>query len=104
MEQNKINSLDGFAEQLLKEKNITNEDPEVIDSLKTSLVERLEASINALLLENMPADKLEEFNNIVDTGDEEKIHAYCKNNIENLDELVAKALLRFRQTYLGINL
>lgn len=104
MEQAQSNPIEQFVEQLLKERNVPVDDPAVMSELKKDLIDRVEAHINATVLEHMPAEKLEEFEQITQSGDESKIQTFCQQNISNLDEVVAKALLRFRTTYLGAKL
>lgn len=103
MKQNQNNPIEKFAEQLLKEKNLSVEDPDVLTELKNDLVDRVEGHINATVLENMPPEKIEEFEKIVESGNEVEIQEFCQRHISNLDEVVAKALLRFRSVYLGLS-
>lgn len=94
-------SLQVFIEGLIKEKGLEDLDPEILTQLKEDLQKRLENIINATILENLPSEKLPEFEKLLDSGaDDEMIQSFCRENIPNLDEVIAKALLDFRRSYL----
>jgi hypothetical protein len=101
MQQNQMNSVPVFVEHLLAEKGLSIQDEEAREEIQADLIRRVEMFINATVLEFMPPEKLEDFNNIVKEGDPVKIQDFCEQNIPDLQEVVAKALLRFRDTYLG---
>ncbi len=90
-----------FVEKLLAEREI-DADPETLAQLKADLVDRVEDHVNAAILENIPADKMEEFEQVIEKSDEEAIRDFCRQNIANLDEVVGEALLKFRATYLNV--
>jgi hypothetical protein len=94
-------SLDGFAAKLIEEKGLTNLDEEVISQLNEDLKERLEDRINAMIIEKMPPEKLEEFENLMDKATEEELQKFCQANIVDLDQAVAAELLAYRQIYLS---
>ena len=93
--------LEDFVGKLVEEKGLGHLDPEVLTQLKKDLLGRLEDRVNAIVLAKMPPEKLEEFEKLVDAGNEEKIQVFCSENIPNLDQSIAAELLAFRQTYLG---
>lgn len=90
-----------FVDRLIEEKNFKNLSEEVIDQMKSDLMDRAEDRIKAVILENMPKDKLEEFNKLLDENDNAKIQAFCQENISNLEEILAKELINFRNIYLN---
>jgi hypothetical protein len=91
-----------FVERLVTEKKFENIDPEVMDQIKLDLLGRVEDRINATILEHLPPEKLAEFNKLLDgLNNENEIQLFCQNNIENLDEVIAEALVSFRSTYLN---
>lgn len=94
--------LNEFIDRLIEEKGLDNLEEETLKQIKLDLHERLEDRINAAILEHMPPEKLEEFDSLLDAADESATQAFCKKNISNLDEVVAAALVAFRQTYLGM--
>lgn len=99
---NRATTLDAFAARLLEEKKIPEIDNLVKDELKADIIGRAESHINATIIANLPQTQLEEFERLLDqnvAGDE--LDAFCRAHIANLDEVIAAALLRFRDIYLG---
>lgn len=96
-------SLEGFVDKLLTEKGIVSVDAETRGQMKRDLVTRLEDRINAVIIENMPADKMEEFERLLDNADKEEINDFCRASIPELDELMAAELISFRTNYLANN-
>ncbi len=95
-------TLEAFADTLLQEKKELADLPtEVRDQLRADLVERAENMINAEILAHMPAEHLEEFEKKLDIGDETEIQTFCQAHIANLDEVVATALVRLKDIYVG---
>ncbi|MDP3795360.1 MAG: DUF5663 domain-containing protein [bacterium] len=91
-----------FLERLLGEKDLSDVDPEVRAQMKNDLRERLEDRINAAILAKMPTDKLEEFERLLENTDPGEVQSFCQTHVPNLPEVVAEAMLGFRQTYLNI--
>lgn len=98
---NQTETLNVFIERLVEEKKFENVDADVLAQIKLDLAERLDDRINATILENMPKEKLEEFNDILDRSNSNEIHSFCQKNITNLDEVIADSLMRFRDIYLN---
>lgn len=94
--------LDEFVSRLVTEKGLESLDGEVLTQLKADLKDRLEERVNAVVLEKLPPGCLEEFEHILDNGDEKEIQLFCQKNIFDLDQAIAVELLNFRQTYLNI--
>lgn len=94
-------ALNLFVSRLIEEKKFDNLDPEIVEQIKNDLLERVEDRINASILGHMPAEKLEEFNGLLDKGSAEKIQSFCKENIHDLDDVIAKELMNFRSIYLN---
>ncbi|HMN19735.1 MAG TPA: DUF5663 domain-containing protein [Candidatus Moranbacteria bacterium] len=99
--ENKNKSLDEFVDRLVREKGIRVEEDSILAQVRKDLLERVEDRINATILQHMPADKLQEFNELLEFAREEEIQEYCQKNIPNLDEIVARELLDLRDTYLN---
>lgn len=95
-------SLEIYVSKLLEEKNFKDLDEEVIEQLKDDLMERVEDRINAVIISNLPEEKLDEFENMLDAESAETIRAYCEGLIPGLAELIAEELVKFRKTYLNI--
>ena len=97
----RLHPISEFVNRLIEEKGFGDVDTDVLRQIGFDLTERVEERINAIILENLPPEKLEEFSFLLDSADAEHIQAYCRENIVNLVELIADALVRFRDTYLN---
>ena len=95
-------NLETFVSLLLEEKGFENVDPEVEEQLKSDLLKRVEDRINAVILSNLPKEKIDEFNELLDNASQDEIQNYCNENISGLDEIIAKELMSFRSTYLNL--
>lgn len=95
-------NLDTFIDNLINEKGLDYLEGETLIQLKKDLLERVEDRINGVILENMPPEYLEEFEKMID-GDmsDEEMQKYCSEKITNLPELIAEALVSFRQIYIN---
>lgn len=102
MAQQTQDSLQSFVDRLTEEKGLSNLDREVLAQIKTDLLSRVEDRINASIVEHMPAEQVEFFEKLVERGEKTEIHAFCERHIPGLDEMIAKELIAFRNTYLGL--
>lgn len=94
--------LDWYLNELVKQKPDFNDlDSEVIEQIKQDLRPRIESFVNISILKNVPEDKLEEFEKILDTNNPVQIQDFCSKNIPDLNQIVAIALANFRDSYLG---
>lgn len=98
--ENQSLSIDDFVNRLVNEKGFDEVEDEVRDQIKTDLRDRVEDRINATILQNLPPEKLEEMDKLLENGGPQEIQSFCRENIENLDEVIAQALVDFRNTYL----
>lgn len=80
-------ALDQLIDQLIKRKGLA-----VADENRASFTEEVVDKINESILRNMSDDKLPEFEQILEEGDEEKVKAFIREQIPNLDYVVTKAL------------
>jgi len=95
--------LEDFAENLLLEKNLTNIDDETIAEMKKDLVDRLEQVTNRTVVDNLPQDKLAEFEKMIDQNtDPSQIQDFIAQNIPNLSEKLTETYFNFRKLYLGL--
>lgn len=95
-------SLESFVDRLIEEKNYENLDAEVLSQMKEDLFERVEDRINAAIVNNLPENKYDEFERLLDEADDQELQKFCQDNIPNLAEIIAEELLAFRKTYLNI--
>jgi hypothetical protein len=103
MQKPTVDSLRVFVDNLVVEKELTNLDPEVLAQVKSDLLDRIEDRINAAIVEHVPAEKLEYFEQLVSRSDQKEIQSFCHRNIPGMDEIVAQELVAFRSTYLNLN-
>lgn len=98
-----ITSLKLFIERLIDEKGLSALEPEVLKQIKADLSDRLEDRVNAVILEHLPPDNLSAFEKLLDTkASDEVVQKFCHEQIPNLDEAIAGALIEFQQTYLRV--
>ncbi len=93
-----------FVQRLLSEQGVSELglEGEVQSQLETDLVDRVHDRINAAILAALPSEKAPNFEKVLDTGSEADIQQFCKEALPDLDNLVARELLAFRRTYLGL--
>ena len=96
-----VPGLEDFVDRLVAEKGMTNLDAEVLAQVKQDLLDRVEDRINALIVEKLPPESLEDFERLLNGGGEKEIQSFCSKHIPNLDQVIAAELLAFRQTYLS---
>lgn len=91
-----------FVNKILEEKGVLEMEKEVVDQMRKDLTDRLETRINASILENIPKDKLDEFEALLDSDEDAKIQEFISNNIPDLDALIASTMVSFRNIYFGV--
>jgi hypothetical protein len=96
-----MKNIEEFIDRIVAEKGFDHKDPEVLAQIKADLMSRLEDRINAMILSNLPGDKLEEFDKLLDTNDELATNEFLKNNIPDVEEKLAAEMLEFKSIYLG---
>ena len=92
-----------FVDRLISEKNFPSDlEKEVIVQIKTDLLNKVEDRINAIIINNLSEDKLEEFNKLLDGQiSDEEMQKFCSENIPNLHQLIATELIVIKQSYLS---
>ena len=94
--------MDQFIDQLLKETEMDKKlEESILTGLKKDLKERLENRIKATILSQIPENKLDEFEKLLDSGDEKATQTFCSENIPNFPELLAAEFLKFRNRYIS---
>jgi len=94
--------VDEFISKLVVEAGMDeNVEEDVLGQLKTDLKERLNNRVNAVILSQIPEHKLEEFEKLLDGGDQKATQSFCTENIPNLAELIASEFLGFRSRYIS---
>jgi hypothetical protein len=93
-----------FLEKLIEEKRFESLSPELKEDIIGSLSKRLEAFIITAITGTLDAEKAEKMNALFDSGKEyspEELQNFLKENVPNIEEVVAKAMLEFRSVYLN---
>jgi broad-specificity NMP kinase len=100
---NKNLDLELFVDRLLQEKKFPeNLETEVMAQIKADLLDQVENRINAVIINNLSEDKLEEFNKKIDENlSDEEMQKFFSESIPDLPQLIASELIVFRQTYLS---
>lgn len=96
-----ITDLKSFVDRLISEKGLEGLDTDVLAEVHADLLSRLEDRINAVLLAKLPPEKAVEFEKVLDAGDEKQVQEFVSATVPNANEVVAEALMTFRQTYLN---
>lgn len=96
-----MQTIEEFIDRLVAEKGYEDKDPEVIAQIKADLLESIGDQMDAMIIANMPENKLPEFEKILDTKDQEKIRTYIREQISDIDEKTAVVLLTFKNSYLA---
>ena len=95
-------SLTDYINKLIEEKGFPEGiEADVMEEIRTDLFERVQNTVNLTMIKNLPPEKLEEANNLIDTADDTVVQEFFAQHIPNLDQVLAGALLTFRDTYLG---
>src|SRR5436190_2207104 len=97
----KAADLEVYVERLVSEKGMEGLDPEILKEVKADLMDRLENRLNATIIANMPAEKLGEFEKILDTDDAKKMQEFTAAQIPDLEQVLALEMLNFRESYLN---
>ncbi len=97
-----MKTIEDFVEKILEDKGFNKQAPEVVAEMKKDLLKRVEERIHAVIISNLPEEKLKEFTEMLDKNvSDEKMQNFCTKNIPGLDQLIASELIVFRQTYLS---
>ncbi len=90
-----------FIDRIIQEKSLPNLDDDTLVRLKTDLTDRVENQINAAMVSALPPEYLPEFEQLLEMTSQDAVQKFCGTHIPNLPEVIAAALLRFRQVYLN---
>lgn len=94
--------FDKFLEEILEAKKLSGVDPDVHNQLMNDLRDSLADQINRAVLNALPEDKLEEFNNLLDDPafDDEKSQAFIASTGIDVRKITIETMLTFRDLYL----
>lgn len=95
--------LDAFIEQILKDKGITDLDPEVLEDVKTDMKNRLLDQIDKAAIMQLSEEKAEELTKLTEDPEftNEKLAEFMQDSGVDLAEVALDTMLRFRDFYLN---
>ena len=94
--------FDDMATSLLLQNGVNPEEMpfEIFDQMKAEIVVRLITFINMVIIDNIPDENIEEYQNLIIQNEQEKALVMCKDKISNFQELINTAITEFSATYL----
>jgi len=96
-------NIQRFAENLLQEKDLENIDQKTRDIMREELVDRLEKVTNRVLVDNLPEDKLDEFESMIDkSATPAELQKFISDNVPDIENKLIDAYFDFRRLYLGL--
>lgn len=91
-----------FLESILQDANMTSLDEQTHEEMIKQLFIRLDNFMLTTIVEALPAEKISEFTKLSEEGKtREELENYLRKNIPNHSDVFAKAMLQFRDLYLG---
>src|SRR3989338_9806876 len=96
-----MKNIEEFVAKVVEDKGLGGEDPEILAQIKKDLMDRVENRINAMIVSELPPEKLADFEKLLDSGSGEDIQGFVKESVPDIDEKVAAELLNFKNIYLG---
>lgn len=95
-------NIEKFLRQLLIDAGQTGMTEEVMKEMIVDLNRRLEDRLILTAIDSLPPDKQEELEQMAESGaGAGDMESFVKSNIPNWEEVFSKALLEFRESYLG---
>lgn len=95
------NDVRSFLESLLQDAGMTTLDDTMREEMIKELFVRLDSYITSVIVDNMPAEHLDEFIKLnEDKKPREEIEAFLKDKMPNAQDMFAKAFMEFRDLYL----
>ena len=93
--------LEQFVDKMIAEKKMDLLEPAVLAEVKQDLLRMAEDKINSYIIEALPKDKIDDFTEVLEGNDPEEIQTFLRDVLDDLDEIVARALIDFRRAYIG---
>lgn len=98
-----VQSIDDFVESILKDKGITDLEPEIKADLKEEMKARLTDQINKAAIMQLSEEKAAELAEKIKDPEftDEKLTEFMQNSGVNLTQVALDTMLKFRGFYLG---
>ena len=92
--------LDMFINNLIKDQGMdTILEKDVLKELKSDFQRRIMERINIAIVENLPDEKLDEYNETLSKSQEAQTD-FLQKNVPNLDGIIAEEFMQFRALYI----
>lgn len=103
METNSNDPIDQFLNQILDEKKITGDTPEVRKQLVADLRGRLMNQIDRAMINALNAEQLDKLSSMLDQDgmSDEQLQSFFKESGVDGQQVALDTMLRFRSYYLG---
>lgn len=96
-------SLSKFINDIIDAKNFKTLDGDVRRQLEQDLKNRLLDQIDRAVLEAVPEDKIDGFNDLLDrNASQQEVQQYIANSGVDTKKITLETMLRFRSLYLGV--
>ena len=98
-----MEKVDEFIDNLLKEKGITDVDPDVLEGVKNDMKEQLLKQIDREAIMRLPEEKANELADKLEDPSftEQQMAEFIQNSGVNLPDVVVDVMIKFRGFYLG---
>ncbi len=96
-----MENLEKFVDELIAEKGFAEKDPDVLEQIKFDLLDRVEDRINAMIMEKLPPESLSDFEEKLDTANEEEMNEFIQSHIPDIKDRVTFELVSFKRMYLS---
>jgi len=94
--------LDQFILDILEQKQLPGITPEVKAQLVTDLKQRLLDQIDRAIIDALPDDKMDQFNDLLDnSADDAQVQEFMVSAGVDVKQVAIDTMLRFRSLYLG---
>lgn len=91
-----------FLEGLLQDTGMKTLDEEMKEEMIKELFARLDNYMTSVIIDNLPAEHLEPFTKMAEEKkSRQEMEDFLKANMPNATEVLARALIEFRELYLG---
>lgn len=94
-------ALEAFITRLMAEKYPTELDPELAQQIRSDLRLQAEDRIKAAIFANIPPEKMDAFDRLLDGQDDAAVQEFVAEAIPDLAEVTAQALFELRASYLS---
>lgn len=94
--------LDSFLEEIINKKNLSGVNDDVRQQLTADLRASLLDQINRAIIEALPEEKLDEFNQLLDKDgiSDADVQQFISQSGVDIETVTARTMLRFRDFYL----